>query len=269
MPDRNIRLVVAYDGTDFSGWQRQKKDRSVQGDIEDALGRMHGHPVTLIGAGRTDAGVHATGQVANFLTDISSIPAGNFRIALNSMLPRDVRVVASGEATPGFHARFDAWQRRYRYFIRPGGFALPHELRYTWPVQGRPDAAVLNGMASSILGETDFTTFSSPKDPSLSRFRFVHSASFYPEGACLVFDIGANAFLWRMVRSLVGTMVSFALKGLGPEEFRSALEARNRDRAGPTAPPEGLFLEQVMYPAEGKERRNYPGPGRKEDTDGE
>jgi tRNA pseudouridine38-40 synthase len=266
-PERNIRLTAAYDGTDFSGWQRQKHGRSVQGEIERALEILHGHPVSLHGAGRTDAGVHAVAQTANFLTDISAIPPGNFVSALNSSLPADVRIMESAEAGADFHARFSARFRRYRYFLKRGEAAYPHERRYCWPVRSRLDLAALNRMAARLSGETDFSSFSSPKDPSLSRFRYVYDASFYPEGNLIVFDISANAFLWKMVRSLVGTMAWLQARDLAPEAFAEILSARDRSAAGPTAPPEGLFLYRVEYPAPGEARPDFASGGAEENDD--
>lgn len=256
---RTIRLTLAYDGTDFAGWQRQPKDRSVQATLEDALSKMHGHPVDAVGAGRTDSGVHAAGQVAHFQTDIRSIPGGRFRLALNKLLPRDVRVIDSAEAHPDFHARYDARLRRYRYFIACGPECPPHRARFAWHLRKRPDVRVLDSMASSLVGETDFTVFSSARDVSSNRWRFVHSASWRWDCDSLVFEIAANAFIWRMVRSLVGSMIGYEAKGGKGEYMREALRSGDRSIAGATAPAHGLFLWNVEYYAEptcrGKPRR--------------
>ena len=251
MTRRSIRLVISYDGTDFGGWQRQKNARSVQEELEKALEKMHGHPVGLTGAGRTDAGVHALGQTAGFFTDIASIPAGKFLPALNQLLPRDIRILAAGDAPPGFHARFDASLRKYRYFILRGEARDAFSQRYAWRVSSQPSIGKLNAMASVILGEHDFSAFASAKDISLSKCRFVQDSSFWFEGEKLVYQVSANAFLWRMVRSLVGTMVFFEPKALDEEEaarlMRDILESCDRKLAGPTAPPQGLFLWNVEY----------------------
>jgi tRNA pseudouridine38-40 synthase len=260
---RNIRLTVSYDGTDFSGWQRQKSDRSVQEELEKALAKMHGHEIATYGAGRTDSGVHAHGQVANFYTDIASIPADRFVPALNGLLPRDLRILDSLEAPFDFHSRFDAASRRYRYFTIVGQ-ADPWRLRYAHQLFRRPDIEVLNDMASRLLGERDFTSLSSAQDASLSRFRCVREASFRWEGDALVFQIAANAFLWRMVRSIVGTILYFEAEGRRGEDMAALLAARDRKLAGPTAPARGLFLWNVEYypeprrPGSGAERaRSY------------
>uniref|UniRef100_A0A7C3ID84 tRNA pseudouridine synthase A n=1 Tax=Gracilinema caldarium TaxID=215591 RepID=A0A7C3ID84_9SPIR len=247
MTERNIRLVVAYDGTDFSGWQRQGPDRSVQGDIEEALYKMHKHPVPLIGSGRTDAGVHAIGQVANFKTDIAHIPAERFVPALNSILERDVRILHAEEASPDFHARFDAKSRTYRYHIICGRPAMPHELRYAWHIWRQPDIARLNAYARLLLGETDCSLFASPRDPSLSRNRYISQARFLIEGPQLIFEITANAFLWKMVRSIVGSLLYYEERSYPVDAVQQLLLAGDHKAAGPTAPPEGLFLWKIDY----------------------
>ncbi|HCM27270.1 MAG: tRNA pseudouridine(38-40) synthase TruA [Treponema sp. GWB1_62_6] len=244
---RNIRLIVSYDGTDFSGWQRQENGRSVQEEIEKALGRIHKNKVQLFGSGRTDAGVHATGQVANFRTDIASIPPSNFVAALNGLLPRDVRILEARQASDDFHARFDAKTRLYRYFLICGRAALPHELRYAWQLWRRPDLSVLNSMAVGLIGETDCSTFATPKDPSESRHRYVSLARFHPDGDKLVFEIAANAFLYRMVRSVVGSLLHYEEAGADAAYFRRVVESRDRKMAGPTAPSQGLFLWKIDY----------------------
>jgi tRNA pseudouridine38-40 synthase len=248
---RPIQLVLSYDGTDFGGWQRQKNARSVQEELEKALEKMHGHPVKVTGAGRTDAGVHARGQAAGFFTDIASIPAEKFALALNKLLPGDIRIMSASDAPKDFHARFDASLRRYRYFISSGDSQDACARRYAWFVPRRPNLAVLNAMAATIVGEHDFTSFASAKDISLSRSRFIQESSFWFEGTGLVYQVSANAFLWRMVRSLVGTML-FLEPQAGSEAEGAALmsallESRDRKRAGPTAPAQGLFLWNVEY----------------------
>lgn len=244
---RNVRLLVAYDGTDFSGWQRQKEDRSVQEEIEKALLKVCKAPVALCGSGRTDAGVHAAGQVANFRSPLASMPAKAFVPALNALLPRDVRVLESRDASSDFHARFDAKSRMYRYNLICGRPALPHELRYAWQLWRRPDLERLNRMASCLRGELDCSTFATPKDPSESRSRYLSLARFVAEGDSLVFEIAANAFLWKMVRSIVGSLLHYEEKGLPPAAFEDAVRARDRSLAGPTAPPQGLFLWKIDY----------------------
>jgi len=243
---RNIKLLIAYDGTDFHGWQRQNFNRTVQGVIEEALEKMHGHSVNLTGCGRTDSGVHAAGQSANFFTDIDSIPSGRFTAALNSLLPQDVRILESGETTPAFHARFSACSRTYRYHFlcRP---LLPHERRYNIRLYRFPRLDILNAYGRLILGETDCTIFAGASDAGKSKHRYIYSSQFFIEGECLIFEIRANSFLRNMVRSTAGTFLHYEEKGLTAEELRSIIVSKDRSLAGPTLPPQGLFLWKVEY----------------------
>ena len=279
--ERAIKLTVSYDGTDFGGWQRQNNARSIQEELERALAKMHGHPVPVTGAGRTDAGVHALGQAAGFFTDLRSIPAEKFVLALNKLLPGDLRILGAEDAEADFHARFDASLRRYRYFTAFGTARPASDRRFEWHRVHRPSLKVLNAMAAVILGEHDFSAFASAKDVSRSRSRFVHESSFWAEGERVVYQVAANAFLWRMVRSLVGTMYlienEIKIQGLGVGEARNRmrciLESRDRKLAGPTAPPYGLYLWNVEYGRrlhghhrvldieEGTPRRLVPGLG--------
>lgn len=250
---RNIALKISYDGTNFSGWQRQiiervSKNRTVQEEIEKALAKIHGHSIDLIGSGRTDAGVHAACQVANFYTDIESIPADKFVPALNSLMPRDVRIISAYEVPQDFHARFSALSRTYRFFLYCGSFPLAHELPYVWHIKRWPCVDVLNQMASFLYGELDCTTFAAAGDQSKSKFRYFYGASFIPEGEKLIFEVTANAFLWKMVRSITGSLLDLEQKGLDPIEFKKILVSCDRKKAGPTAPGTGLFLWNVRYP---------------------
>jgi tRNA pseudouridine38-40 synthase len=247
LPIRNIRLTLAYDGSEFWGWQVQASGRTVQGVIEEALARMHGHPVRIQGAGRTDTGVHAIGQVANFHTDLDSIEGARWCLALNSYLPHDVRALASREAEPEFNAKDCARLRAYAYYLYAAPIGPPHLRRYCWKIVRRPDVAALNRLAAVLLGDHDFTTFAAAGDPGKSKVRRVVSACFHPEGPFLVFRIAATSFVWKMVRSLLGTMLEYEKEGRAPADFAAALEARDRQRAGTSAPARGLFLEHVVY----------------------
>jgi tRNA pseudouridine38-40 synthase len=244
---RNIRLTIAYDGTAFSGWQRQAARRSVQGELERALAVLHKHPVALAGAGRTDAGVHARGQAANFYTDIARIEAARFVPALNRLLPQDVRVMAADEAPDAFHARFDAKMRTYRYRIIAGRAAFPQERRYALTIRRMPDIAALNGYAALLRGEMDCSLFASPADKSLSRHRFINGACFFAEGDALCFEISANAFLWKMTRCIAGSLLFYEERALPLGVFADYLKAGDHRLAGPTAPPQGLTLWKVTY----------------------
>jgi tRNA pseudouridine38-40 synthase len=244
---RNIKLTAAYDGTDFSGWQRQKNRRSVQGELEKALETLHKHPVAITGAGRTDAGVHARGQAANFYTDIARIRPMSFVPALNRLLPGDVRVMAAEEVPETFHARFDAKMRTYRYRIIVGRETFPDERRYALQTRRIPDIAALNGYAALLREEMDCSLFASPADKSLSRFRYINGAYFFAEGDTLCFEVSANAFLWKMVRCIVGSLLFYEERGLPLGVFEDYLKAGDHKLAGPTAPPHGLTLWKVTF----------------------
>jgi tRNA pseudouridine38-40 synthase len=246
MEGRNIKLLIAYDGTDFCGWQRQDNGRTVQGVIEDALEKMHGQPVNLTGSGRTDAGVHAVGQAANFYTTIDSIAPDRFSPALNSLLPKDARILDSCEEKSEFHARFSARARTYRYHFlcRP---ALPHESRYNLQLYRSPRMDVLNAYCRLILGETDCSIFAGAGDMSKSKHRYIYRAQFYIEGERLIFEICANAFLRNMVRSVAGTFLHYEEKDTPSEKLREIIASGERGFAGPTLPPHGLFLWRVEY----------------------
>ncbi len=246
MGERKICLTAAFDGSDFQGWQVQDTGRTIQGVIERALEVMHHHPVRLTGAGRTDSGVHARGQTAHFTTDISSITPERFIPALNGLLPRDVRITDSIEVPSSFHARFDAVSREYRYITRYGT-ADPTAGRGCLQLRTIPDVGLLNRFARAVVGTHDFTAFSSAGDTSATRVRRVIDASWYACGTEIVFEIRGNAFLWKMVRSLVGTMLELERDSAPVSVMKEILESRDRSRAGTTAPPEGLHLWRVAY----------------------
>jgi len=252
---RNILLTVSYDGTDFCGWQSQDKSdggrpvRTVQGEIEKALEKIHKEHVNLTGSGRTDSGVHAFAQAANFYSPIDSIPVEKFIPAINAFLPDDIRIVGSSEVAQDFSSRFSATSRTYRYFIHTGN-PFASEMRFVWPIHHKPDITVLNKMASYLRGEIDCATFAAAGDASLSTFRYIENARFFVDDKnpeVIVFEICANAFLWKMVRSLTGSLIFFEKSGRSPEYFKEVLDSHDRKRAGPTAPPSGLFLYQVSF----------------------
>ncbi len=252
---RNILLTVSYDGTDFCGWQRQdfadkgKAVRTVQGELEKALEKLHKTQINLQGSGRTDSGVHARAQAANFMSPIDSIPVERYPLAINCFLPPDVRVMAAEEKTEGFSSRFNATSRTYRYFIDTSeNGPLASEMRFVWPIHRKPDLKVLNEMCSHLKGEIDCATFAAAGDQSLSTFRYIDDAHFYEESENrIVFEITANAFLWKMVRSLTGSLIFFEKNGKDGHYFKQILESRDRSKAGPTAPATGLFLWSIQF----------------------
>ncbi|WP_294430909.1 tRNA pseudouridine(38-40) synthase TruA [uncultured Treponema sp.] len=252
---RNILLSVSYDGTDFCGWQRQdfsdkgKSVRTVQGEIEKALEKIHKQTVKLTGSGRTDSGVHAFAQAANFFSPIDSIPVERYVPAINAFLPYDIRITAAKEVPEDFSSRFSATSRTYRYFIHTGE-PFAHQMRFVWPVHHKPNIDTLNEMAACLRGELDCATFAAAGDASLSTFRYIENAQFFADKEnpdILVFEICANAFLWKMVRSITGSLIFFEKSGKDASYFKEVLESHDRSRAGPTAPPTGLFLYKIDF----------------------
>ncbi|MCQ2603876.1 MAG: tRNA pseudouridine(38-40) synthase TruA [Spirochaetia bacterium] len=243
----NIRLTLAYDGTSYCGWQVQNQDDTVQGRIENALSRLHGgQAVRITGAGRTDAGVHAAGQCANFMTDMN-IPPEKFRDAINAFLPKDIRILDSQLVPDGFHARFDAKERIYKYYILEGQHVFPWQERYCLSVKKVLSLDVLNSLVSPLAGVHNFASFSAVMEDGYPMERDVRSAVFYRSGEFLVFKISADGFLRKMVRSIVGTVLELYNDGGDASDMRRILEAESRVSAGPCAPAKGLFLHQVIY----------------------
>jgi tRNA pseudouridine38-40 synthase len=239
------KALVAYDGTDYSGFQRQLEQPTIQGELEQALEIITRRPVTVIGAGRTDSGVHAFGQVVAFDLDWPHGPEALLR-ALNANLPEDIGILETAEAPHDFHPRFDARRRSYLYNIY--NQTVPHPLfrRQSWHV-GRPLALErMNEAAESIIGEHDFAAFGQPPQGE-NTIRFVFSAEWQQKDPFLTFTIEANAFLYRMVRSLVGAMKMVGEGSWTVDEFTAVLASRDRGQAAQTAPPQGLFLVSVTY----------------------
>ena len=241
-----IRLDLSYDGTRFCGWQLQKNDPSVQGALETALKEITGKDVRVIGSGRTDSGVHALNQTAHFDSD-SPIPPEKFAPAINSLLQQGLRVTRSVETSQDFHARFSARLRTYRYLIKAGQSRNPFCDGRVYHIRHCPDLVRLNELAAVFVGTHDFTTFTAAGDASESRIRRIEASSFFPRRGLIQFQISGNAFLWRMVRSIVGTLLYFEQKGEEPSVIRKVLLAKDRSLAGPTAPAEALYLYRVNY----------------------
>lgn len=246
----NILLTLSYDGTDFCGWQKQKDVRSVQGELEKALQKMLNSHVKVVGSGRTDSGVHAAGQAATFLSPHDSIPEENYIRALNSILPSDIRTHNARKVPLAFSARFNATSRVYRYFIQTKVAPLASENRYRLFIPRELNTSVLNEMCGCLSGERDFSAFCASGDQSLSKKRFIYGASFSRDEenpSLLVFQVEANAFLWKMVRSLVGTLIYLEGQGKGKEDFERIIANCDRGKAGPTAPAKGLFLWEIKF----------------------
>ncbi len=243
-----FRLAIEYDGTEFHGWQVQRTHRTVQAEIETALRKVGRGLTRIAGAGRTDAGCHAAGQVAS-LTLTTRLSPERLRRALNALLPPDVRVLEAAEAPEGFHARFDAMARAYRYLIAPRPTALRRRHAWVHAVRGGVDA--LNEATRPLLGRHDFTSFSRQGGDGVSPLCRVTRARWSGRRGWLRFDVEADRFLYTMVRKIVSTVVRAVEKGTGARAVRDALEARNRREAAPSAPAHGLYLMRVRYPRVG------------------
>ena len=241
----SVRLDIEYDGTDFSGWARQPGLRTVQGELETALETVLREPVELVVAGRTDAGVHAEGQVASFST-AAAVPDDLTR-RLNGLTPRDIAVPATAIVDDGFDARGDALSRTYRYRLhaRPASSPFEQSRALWWP--HRIDHVALDACAASLPGTHDFTAFTPTQTDHVRFDRNVLEARWDRAGEILDFTITADTFMRNMVRILVGTMLEAGSGRRSLEDFRQLLEGAPRSSAGETAPPHGLYLESVSY----------------------
>lgn len=244
----NFKLTIEYDGTRYSGWQRQAEAPTVQAEIEKALAAMTRTAVTLLGAGRTDAGVHALGQVASFRCDTRLEPAQILK-GLNSLLPPDIAILECRHAPEDFHARFSAKSKRYRYRVLNREVRSAVEHRTCWFVHTPLDLAAMQQAAGRLIGRHDFKSFESAGSPRAHTIRDVAAAEWVhdPPAGLLIFQIEANGFLRCMVRNIVGTLVAVGCGKLSPASIDAILAARDRRQAGPTAPARGLFLVEVLY----------------------
>ena len=241
---RNIKLLLEYEGTNYAGWQRQENGRTIQGEIESALAQILQEQVSVIGAGRTDAGVHARGQVANFPTE-TALDLGKIKGGLNSVLPEDIVIHKVEEAASDFHARYSAKERVYSYLISLEPAAMLRN--YSWHVKFELDIDLMRQASSKIIGEHDFQSFCRAIAGIDHHRCIVSSTCWRLDGSNLQFTIAANRFLHGMVRALVGTMVDIGRGYTSLDEFTRILSASNRAEAGMSAPPKGLVLEKVVY----------------------
>jgi len=243
---RNLKLILSYDGTEFSGWQRQPDRRTVQQVLEEAIGRLTGVESPTNASGRTDAGVHALGQVVHFYTE-SRHPPDVFVKALNAMLPYDVRVKDAAEMPQSFHATLDAKAKLYRYVVDNGRVADPFQFRYSWHVFQSLDSDAMNRAAQALRGRHDFHSFETNWPNRMSSVRTITRIAVLREGNSVKIEVEADGFLYNMVRAITGTLVEVG-KGKWPESrVAEIVAAEDRREAGPTAPPRGLFLVQVRY----------------------
>ena len=251
---RNLKLILAYDGTDFSGWQVQPGLPTIQGTLASAIGRITGENVLPQGSGRTDAGVHALAQVATFTTE-SVIPAENLITALNDILPATIRVMETAEVPLDFHARKSARAKTYRYRIYRGAICAPFLARYVWHYPYPLDEERMIQFAGQIEGEHDFTSFAAvdPERQEEQEFRLnvrkIFSSRWRRDADELIYEVRGNGFLHHMVRNLVGTFILVGKKTIKGEDLQRILEAKNRSAAGATAPASGLYLASVEYAA--------------------
>jgi tRNA pseudouridine38-40 synthase len=243
---RCLKLTLEYDGTNYVGWQRQAEGISIQGLVEDALAPFAGGPVTVHGAGRTDAGVHALGQVASVTTAAPHDPS-TIQRGLNAVLPADVRVLQVEEGAPGFHARFDAVSKTYEYRIVNAPFVSAFDHRYVWHVPGRLDLEAMRRAAEALRGTHDFAAFQSAGGEAMTTRRTILSIALTERAGQLCLTVDGDGFLRHMVRAIAGTLVDVGLGRWEPAYVAEIVASRSRARAGRAAPPCGLFLIRVTY----------------------
>lgn len=257
---RNLRLDIAYDGSDFFGWQRQPGRETIQGRIEAAIEQLTGEKVNLAGSGRTDAGVHAAGQTANFKTS-NVIPAANLARALNRLLPAAIRIFRAEDAPPGFHARYDAIAKVYRYRILRRAICPPYLARFVHHYPAELDVSGMEKAARILEGSHDFTSFAAADDAehrksfasgddAARRSLFSSRLRWNPALSLLTYEARGSGFLRHMVRNIAGTLMEVGRGAMRPEDVGEILRARNRGLAGPTAAARGLCLIRVEYPAD-------------------
>ena len=242
----NIKLTVEYDGTNYHGWQFQPNCESIQAVLERAISTFFGAPTRVTGSGRTDAGVHALGQVVNFFADKESSP---FRIrrALNALTPPDITIKEVELAPDSFDARRDAQSRVYEYHILNRPTPSPFFVKRAWHLHERLNVGAMRATIACLLGEHDFTSFRAAGCDAAHPIRKIYRTTLERRGELLVFTIEATAFLRHMVRNLVGTLVEVGKGERTSQAFADLLEARDRIKAGKTAPPHGLYLLEVKY----------------------
>lgn len=243
---KNIMLTLEYDGTNYSGWQIQDNANSIQAEVEKAIYKLTKKEVTLIGAGRTDAKVHALGQVANFFID-TTIPGRTFKYALNEYLPEDIKVVYSNEVPEDFHARFSAIKKRYRYKIYLSDVERPLLRNYAYQIDRNLNINNMKEASKYLIGMHNFTSFEGRRSFTKSKIRTIHSIDIKKRNEFIDIVVEGDSFLRNMVRIITGTLVEIGIGKRKPEEIKLILQAKDRRLSGHTAPPQGLYLEKVFY----------------------
>ncbi len=240
----NYKLIIQYDGTAYSGWQIQKGQMTVQQKITESVQTILNEKINLVGSGRTDTGVHALGQTANFRTE-QEIDQHRFRYSLNSVLPKDISIIKMEKVSEKFHARFDARNRSYIYLFSK--HKSPFYARYSWFYHFDIDCRKLNKLALSILGKQDFSSFSRKNSDTLNKVCEITEVHWRETGGLVIFYISADRFLHGMVRTITGTLLNALKNNLGKRYIEDVISARNREMAAEAVPAKGLFLFKVKY----------------------
>ncbi|MBN2178178.1 MAG: tRNA pseudouridine(38-40) synthase TruA [Deltaproteobacteria bacterium] len=243
---RNIKITVEYDGTGYHGWQRQPNGISIQEVLENNLALITNGTVRLIGSGRTDTGVHAVGQVANFKTETATECQGLLK-GINSLLPPDVAVIDVIDVGDEFHARYSAKSKVYIYKIYNSSVRSPLYRNYSWHVFEELDVKSMQKASSCLVGTRDFSSFCAAGSDAKTYTRTVLDCSIVEETSMIIFTIEADGFLRYMVRNIIGTLVDVGKGRKTPEEFMEVMDSKDRTNAGITAPPQGLVLKEVKY----------------------
>jgi tRNA pseudouridine38-40 synthase len=250
---KRVKLVIAYDGTGYCGWQLQPGRPTIEAELNRALSELFGEEMTVIGASRTDSGVHALGNVAVFDTE-SAIPAEKICFALNVRLPEDIRVQSSIEVAPDFHPRRTVSRKTYEYRILNRKIALPTERLYSTFVYYDLDVTRMREAARYLVGEHDFKSFCSVKTQATDTVRTIHQLEVRQDVDNITISVTGSGFLYNMVRIIAGTLIEIGRGASSPERMKEMLEGNDRSLAGPTALPQGLTLVQIEYEAEPKTR---------------
>lgn len=244
---KNVKLTIEYDGTNYSGWQRQKHSITVQQKLEEAISSITGECCEVIGSSRTDAGVHARGFVGNFITE-SNVPPAKFKYAINSKLPKDIVVRNSEEVPLEFHSRFDSKGKKYIYTVLNREEPPTIQRDYVYHFSKRLDVNLMRQGSKFFIGTHEFDSFYKKSGSTVkSTLRTIYYCDVEAKGDLIEFTIIGSGFLYNMVRIMVGTLIEVGIGRIGPKDIESILLAKNRERAGKSLPPQGLCLHEVLY----------------------